>query len=409
MGVVLNIVGCESKKIEAQPSIKKVKVTDCTSSVLISSTIIPKELYKDKNDKHNSHQKRKTPKKINNKDINVFEKYMQICILGQSYYSIVYKVKNKLSKKFRALKEISKEKIENANDTRNIVFSINVLSNLRHHNIIQLYEFYEDEKNFYLIYDLCEKIDLDEILKGKKVLCEFLVKFIMYKILLAVDYLHKQKIIHGDIKLRNIGFFKKENYNNIDNEEQNLNLKDLINEICDDIKLKNEVLIKNNYQSLSNKAKIFINNLIKYDIKLLDCWSQDVFIKDIIKNNNPDIMLNISYFSPELFDQNITKERDEWACGIIMFNLINGYKPFEGDTKEELVDSIINEDIDEEINELNIGKECKDLLFKLLNKNPHYRIKAEDALKHDFFQKGLKIKDLMNLNLTNNINDFKTI
>ena len=231
----------------------------------------------------------------------------------------------------------------------------------------------------------------------------------MYKILLAVDYLHKQKIIHGDIKLRNIGFFKKENYISNDNEDLNINIKDLINEICDDIKLKNEVLIKNNYQSLSNKAKIFINNLIKYDIKLLDCWSQDVFIKNIIKNNNPDIMLNISYFSPELFDQNITKERDEWACGIIMFNLINGYKPFEGDTKEELVDSIINEDIDEEINELNIGKECKDLLFKLLNKNPHYRIKAEDALKHDFFQKGLKIKDLMNLNLTNNINDFKTI
>ena len=410
MGVVLNIVGCESKKIEAQPSIKKVKVTDYTSSVLISSTIIPKELYKDKTDNHNSHQKRKIQKKLNNKDINVFEKYLQICILGKSHYSIVYKVKNKLSNKLRAMKEISKEKIENANDTRNIVFSINVLRNLRHPNIIQLYEFYEDEKNFYLIYDLCEKIDLNEVLKEKKVLCEFFVKFIMYNILLAVDYLHKQKIIHGDIKIKNIGFFKKEinnNNNNIDSEDQNINIKELINEISEDIKLKNEVLIKNNYENLSKKAKIFINNLLKYDIKLLDCWSQDVFIKNIIKNNNSDIMLNISYFSPELFDQNITKERDEWACGIVMFNLINGYNPFEGDTKEELVDSIINEDIDEEINELNISKECKDLLFKLLNKNPHYRIKAEDALKHDFFKKGLKIKDLMNLNLA--IKDFKTI
>ena len=407
MGAVFNI-GCEcSKKMDKQPSVKKIKVTDYSSSVLISSTIIPKELYKDKTNKYNSHQKRRIQKKLNNKDINVFEKYIQICILGQSYYSIVYKVKNKLCNKLRAMKEISKENIENANDTRNIVFSINVLMNLRHPNVTQLYEFYEDEKNFYLIYDLCEKIDLNEVLKEKKVLCEFLVKFIMYKVLLAVDYLHKQKIIHGNIKINNIGFFKKENYINNDNEDQNINIKELINEISDDIKLKNEVLIKNNYESLSNKAKIFINNFLKYDIKLLDCWSQDVFIKSIIKNNNSDIMLNISYFSPELFDQNITKERDEWACGILMFNLINGYNPFEGDTKEELVDSIINEDIDEEINDLNIGKECKDLLFKLLNKNPHYRIKAEDALKHDFFQKGIKIKDLMNLNLTNS--DFKTI
>ena len=403
MGVVLNIVGCESKKIEAQPSIKKVKVTDCTSSVLISSTIIPKELYKDKNDKHNSHQKRKTPKKINNKDINVFEKYMQICILGQSHYSIVYKVKNKLSKKFRALKEISKEKMclneENSQEIRN---EISVLKSLDHPNIIQLYEFYEDEKNFYLIYDLCEKIDLDEILKGKKVLCEFLVKFIMYKILLAVDYLHKQKIIHGDIKLRNIGFFKKENYISNDNEDLNINIKDLINEICDDIKLKNEVLIKNNYQSLSNKAKIFINNLINYDIKLSDCWAQDIFIRNIINNNNSDIMQNISYFAPELFNQAITKERDEWACGVLMFYLINGYYPFEGDTKEELVYEIINKDIDEEINELKIGKECKDLLFKLLNKNPNYRIRAEDALKHEFFKKGIRIEDLKDLMFLSN-------
>ena len=79
--------------------------------------------------------------------------------------------------------------------------------------------------------------------------------------------------------------------------------------------------------------------------------------------------------------------------------LINGYYPFNGDTKDELIYEILNEDIDQQISELNIGKECKDLLFKLLNKNPLYRIKAEDALKHEFFKKGIIIKDLINLNL----------
>ena len=136
---------------------------------------------------------------------------------------------------------------------------------------------------------------------------------------------------------------------------------------------------------------------MEFEVVLMDCWSQDVFIKNIIDKNNSDIMSNISYFAPELFNQNITKERDEWAIGILLFNLINGYMPFEGDTKEELVFDIINKDIDNEINELNIGKECKDLLFKLLNKNPYYRIKAEDALKHEFFKNGIKIKDLMKL------------
>ena len=391
MGIVFNIVGCEcSKKLEKQPSIKRVKVTDSTSSVLISSTIIPKVLYSDKNEKSLDEG---IQKNILKNEINVYEKYIQICILGQTHYSIVYKAKNKLNNQLRALKEIFKDNIENLNDTKNIIYSINVLRNLKHPNLIQLYEFYEDEKNFYLIYDLCEKIDLDEILKEKIIFCEFFVKFIMYKILLAVDYLHKQRIIHGDIKITNIGIIKIENDNNKNSE----NIKELINEVCDNIKLKNELLIKNKYENLSLKAKKFINNLLKYDVKLLDCWSQDIFIKNIVNNTNSDIMLNINYYSPELFNQNISKERDIWSCGVLMFYLINGYYPFDRETKEELVYEILNEDIDERISELNIGKECKDLLFKLLNKNPAYRIKAEDALKHEFFQKGIRIKDLMNL------------
>ena len=80
-----------------------------------------------------------------------------------------------------------------------------------------------------------------------------------------------------------------------------------------------------------------------------------------------------------------------------MNHLINKCVPFDGDTKEELVYDIINKDIDNDINELSIGKDYKDLLFKLLNKNPHYRIKAEDALKHEFFKKGIRIKDLFKL------------
>ena len=401
MGAVFNIVGCEcSKKMEAQPSIKKIKVTDYSSSVLISSTIIPKELYKDKTEKSN--QERKIQKKISKiNESNIYEKYIQISILGQNNFSTVYKTKNKLNNQFRALKEIPKENIENVNDTKNIVFSINILRNLQHPNLVKLYEFYEDEKNFYLIYDLCEKVDLEAVLKEKKVLCEFLVKFIMYKLLLSVDYLHKQKIIHGDIKITNIGFIKKKSPNNNETEDNIIGIKELIDEISDNNKMKNELLIKNNYENLGKKSKRFINNLINYDIKLLDCWSQDVFIRNLIKNNNSDIILNISYFSPELFSQNITKERDEWACGVLMFFLINGFMPFDGDNKEEVVYEIINKDIDDEISELNIGKECKDLLFKLLNKNPQYRYKAEDALKHDFFQTGIRIQDLMNLNFQN--------
>ena len=82
-----------------------------------------------------------------------------MCILDKSHYSIIYKVKNKLNNQIRAMKEISKANIENVNDTKNIIFSINIFTNLKHSNLIQLNEFYEDDKNFHVLYDVDDKVD----------------------------------------------------------------------------------------------------------------------------------------------------------------------------------------------------------------------------------------------------------
>jgi calcium-dependent protein kinase len=393
MGMVFDVVGCESsKQRDRKISVKQVKVTDSTSSVNIKTTIIPREIYKDKSEKSNDTPISKVEIKTSN--TNIFEKYIQLSLYAKTHYSNVYKVKNTLNNQIRAMKEIAKDKVEN--ETKNIINSINELRPLQHPNLIQLYEFYEDDKNYYLISDLCEKIDLNEILKERLFMPEFLVKYIMYKVCLAVNYLHRQKIIHGDIKITNVGFIKKKEYkkNNDNNEDNSDELKELINKLSDNKKMQIELLIKDKYELLSSEAKNYINNLIKYDIKLLDCWSQDIFIKNIIENDNSDIMLHLNYLSPELFNDSNTRERDEWACGILMFNLVSGYYPFEGDTKEELVYEINNADVDEEINNLKISKECKDLLFKLLNKNPNYRIKIEDVLKHKYFQNGIRIQDL---------------
>ena len=177
MGNIFNIVGCECSKMHQKSnSIHKVRVSDSTSSELISSTIIPKELYKDETKK--PHYQKYITK--SSKDYNVLDKYTKICEIGRTHYSTVYKAQNKLNNEFRALKEIPKEYIENSDDTKNIVISVGMLRGLEHPNLIKLYEFYEDEKNYYIINELCDEIDLDEILKERILLCEFLVNFLMY-------------------------------------------------------------------------------------------------------------------------------------------------------------------------------------------------------------------------------------
>ena len=355
---------------------------------MICSTIIPREIYKDQPKRSYSVTKNKYY--INRKKDKVFEKYNKVCILGKNNYNIVYKVVNKLSNKIQVMKKILKAKVENADDTKNIVNSISIIQNLKHDNLMKLYEFYEDEKYFYLITDLCEETFLDKILEEHEVLCEFIVKYIMYRIFLALNYLHKQNIIHGDIKITNIGFIPKERTK--EKNEKLIPIRDLINEICNDINLQNELINGNNYNNLSIKAKKYINNLSKYDIKLLDCWSQEIFIKNIIDFENSDILLNINYYSPELFDGCIIKERDEWACGILMYKLFKGNYPFEGENKDELIQDIIKGNISEEINELKISNDCKNLMKTLLEKNPKNRIKVEECLKLGYFKKGVKFK-----------------
>ena len=396
MGTIFNIVGCEctkdsnKNKLKKYNSINPVKVSDFSSSELICSTIIPREIYKDQPKRSFSATKHNYVKKNNKTKEKIFEKYNKICILGKNNYSMVYKVQNKLSSKYLAMKKILKAKVENAYDIKNIINSMNILSSLKHDNLIKLNEFYDDEKYFYLINDLCEKAFLNKILGEKIILCEFIVKYIMYRIFLVINYLHKQNIIHGDIKITNIGFIYKEKYKN--KNDIQIPIKDLIEEICDDNNLQEELLSGNNFDSLSIKAKNYIRNLSRYEIKLLDCWSQEIFIKNIIDYENSDILLNINYYSPELFDGIIVKERDEWACGILMFKLLKGHYPFEGENKDELVNDIINSDINDEINQLKVSNECKKIIKKLLDKNPEHRMKAEDCLKLDYFKKGVKFK-----------------
>ena len=80
-------------------------------------------------------------------------------------------------------------------DNEEIMREINILKNLDHPNVMKIYEFLEDEKNYYLIQEFCDEGDLESVLDKKKIFCEFLVKFIMYQVFLAINYLHANNIV----------------------------------------------------------------------------------------------------------------------------------------------------------------------------------------------------------------------
>lgn len=141
---------------------------------------------------------------------NSAERYENIYQVGEGTYGKVYKAKEKNSKdhKFVALKCILMDK-EKEGFPVTALREIMILKNLKHQNLINLLEIvstkHTDKKigNVYLVFEYMNH-DLSGLLRTKIKLTLPSIKSIFYQILKGVNHLHKNNIIHRDIKSANI-------------------------------------------------------------------------------------------------------------------------------------------------------------------------------------------------------------
>ena len=423
MGIMNNLVGCgcldktedtidnnsniNNKNLPKYSLISKQTTNDEDTALTLvkSQTIQTQDYFDGKIDIKDYIQKA---------DTDSLENYVKIKRIGKGSYSSVYKVKNKITNLIRAMKIIPKNFQK---DNKEILREINILKNLDHPNVMKIYEFLEDEQNYYLIQEFCDEGDLETALDNKKVYCEFLVKFIMYQVFLAINYLHMNNIIHQDIKKKNISIIKfdeeKEKENNSPIKIKNslkkikrlksekllylnpiVNKDDIFIKINEDKEVQEEFANNKLIKHLSKKAKEYLYELSKRSVKVID-FGEAIFMPQK-KKNIDDIAGTLNYLSPELIKGQMIKELDEWACGILMFYLLSGKFPFDGKIEEEIFINIQNQKLNLNIPELkNISDDCKDLISKLLERNVAQRIKAKEALKHNFFKTGIKMKKIV--------------
>ncbi len=115
-------------------------------------------------------------------------------IIGKGAYGEVRMVLDKVTNDIRAMKVIPKETC--AGNNSSITNEIGVLKTLDHPSILKIYEFYQDEINYYLITEYCSGGELYDRIISMKNFSEVKAAQLMKQILSAVAYCHNRKIVH---------------------------------------------------------------------------------------------------------------------------------------------------------------------------------------------------------------------
>ena len=304
--------------------------------------------------------------------------YKELLTLGSGTYGTVkkvYLIKNPLT--IRAMKIIPKENLMEGIDNLKLIDEIQILKKVNHPNIMKIYECFIDKDNFYIISDFCDQGDLLGKLEKLGKMNEIVVKFLMDQIFNAVAYLHSRNILHGDIKLENILLYTASN--NKGRRFTSINI-----DINHKVDLQREI---NRTNSFTKRSRNYVNDMLNYEVKLIDFGCSKYFVNKKQKHKKLSGIIGTTlYCSPEVVDDLYDEKSDEWSCGVLMYILLCGEPPFQGNSEEEIFKKIKKCEYSFKPKEFNdVSSNCKDLIRKLLEPKKRKRIKASEALRHPFF------------------------
>ena len=246
-----------------------------------------------------------------------------------------------------AVKILNKKKIKEK--MNNVFFNENeIIKKFNHINVIYVYQLIELPEDYYIIMEYCSKGELFDYIVNNKRLSEDEASIFFYQLINGLEHIHNKGVAHRDLKPENLLLTKNKILKIID-----FGLSHIINNNC----------------LLSTK-----------------CGSP-------------------SYASPEIITKKFYDgfKTDIWCCGIILYAMLCGYLPFEGENNDELFQNILI--CKPELPKF-MSEKGKKLIVKLLSPNPDNRIYIEDIKKDDFYLKGKELSnidyDTIKKNIINN-------
>jgi len=284
----------------------------------------------------------------NDQDIEEFYDLKRGIELGAGAFGKVIMAKKKNSDIYRAVKVIPKSTIRKKSNFTN---EINILKSLDHPNIIKLYETYQDEEKYYLIFELCKGGELFDTIIENGYFTEKEAKKLFKCIIKALHYCHKIGICHRDIKPENFMFADKTDF-------ESLKMIDFgLSKVIPSKKKEKE----NNTGYGRSRRK---------------------------GRKNMKTKAGTSYYvAPEVLLGEYNEKCDIWSAGVILYILLCGYPPFGGANDWEILLAVKRGKYSFKGMEWKyVSEHAKDLIKKMLCPVDK-RLSAQDVLNHPWFEK----------------------
>jgi len=282
---------------------------------------------------------------------NVLEVYTFHEKIGEGSFGKVHRAVHNGSGSIRAIKVLDRTKMT-TEDQQKLNEEIGVLKKLDHPNIMKLFEVFIEPQNYYLVTEFVDGGELFEETQRRGILPEKMAANIMRQLLSVVMYCHKKGMVHRDLKPKNI------------------------------------LLSKSN----------------KHNIKVIDFGIATAFAPNSILRETVGTPY---YMAPEVLAKSYNEKCDVWSCGVILYILLSGCKPFNGKTPDEVMESVkkgtyrhCNPDM---------SPQAKDLINNMLKCSLEDRLTAQQAYEYEWIKSNCNTHvDIKNITeLIKNLENFR--
>ncbi|GAB4828379.1 Calcium-dependent protein kinase 29 [Ancistrocladus abbreviatus] len=261
--------------------------------------------------------------------------------LGRGQFGITYLCTEKSTGLTYACKSISRIKLSRKKDIEDVGREILLLQHLSGQpNIVEFKGAYEDKNHLYVVMELCSGGELFDRIVKRGSYSEKEAAVLFRQIVNVVHVCHFMGVIHRDLKPENF---------------------------------------------------LMVNPDEDSPLKITD-FGLSVFIEE--GKIHREIVGSSYYVAPEVLHRHYGKEIDVWSAGVILYILLSGVPPFWADTEKGIFEEILKGKLDLKSSPWpSVSASAKDLIQKMLTRDPNKRISAAEALEHPWLREGGEASD----------------